>query len=137
MKLRYWHYWVSLLLAIALVPVLRSQHLPLKFDWITLSMAYWCVLAAQSIFVAILLCLIGLPRRQIWDAFLARYRTNPLRIVTLLLFFALLAWTTTWPPPGPKTLGTSLMENTSEAALSRRSLRPLLLAIGAGEPRGA
>jgi len=96
MKLRYWHYWVSLLLAIALVPVLRSQHLPLKFDWITLSMAYWLVLAAQSIFVAILLCLIGLPRRQIWDAFLARYRTNPFRIVTVLLFFVLLVWTTTW-----------------------------------------
>jgi hypothetical protein len=96
MKPRYWHYWISLLMAIALVPVLRSQHLPLKFDWITLSVAYWLVLAAQSIFVAALLCLIGLPRDHVWEPFVARYRENPFRIVPLLAFFAFLIWTTTW-----------------------------------------
>lgn len=94
-KLRSWHYWISLVLALALVPVLRSQRLPLKFDWITLSIAYWFFLGAQSIFGAVLLCLIGLPRKQFWEPLLARYRENPLRIVALLFFFAVLAWTTT------------------------------------------
>ncbi len=96
MKPHYWHYWLSLLLALALVPVLRSQHLPLKFDWITLGVAYWCLLAAPSIFVAVVLCLIGLPRWQVLGPFLARYRANPLRIVPLLVYFAILVWVTTW-----------------------------------------
>ncbi len=87
---------MSLALCLALVPVLRNQHLPLKFDWITISVAYWFLLAAQSIFAAVLLCLIGLPRRQALDPFLARYRENPLRIVPLLLFVATLIWLTSW-----------------------------------------
>lgn len=95
MRPRYWHYWISLLLAVTLVPVLRSQHLPLKFDWITLSVAYWLVLAAQSIFVAVLLCLIGFAPKQVLEPFVKRCRDNPIRILPLLLFFALLAWTTT------------------------------------------
>ncbi len=94
MRPRYWHYWVSLLLCAALVPVLRSQHLPLKFDWIPLGVAYWGLLAAQAIFVAVLLCLIGLPRHQVWEPFLARYRQNPFRIVALIFYFAILAWAT-------------------------------------------
>ncbi|MGC1450463.1 MAG: phosphatase PAP2 family protein [Candidatus Sulfotelmatobacter sp.] len=96
MKRRYWHYWSSLLLCIGLVPVLRSQHLPLKFDWITLSIAYWFLLAAQAIFVAVILGLIGLPREQVLDPFLARYRERPLRIVLVLLYFATLVWVTRW-----------------------------------------
>jgi hypothetical protein len=91
---RYWHYWVSLLLCVAVVPALRSQHLPLKFDWITLGVAYWIVLAVQSIFVATILALIGLPRKQAWVPFLARYRENPARIVPALLYFAALVWAT-------------------------------------------
>jgi hypothetical protein len=96
MKPRYWHYWISLLLGLALIPALRSQHLPLKFDWLTLGIAYWLVLAAQSIFVAVVLCVIGLPRDQTVGPFFALYRANPLRIVPLLLFFAILVWTTSW-----------------------------------------
>src|ERR1700730_11660476 len=89
---RYWHYLISLLLCLAMVPVLRSQHLPLKFDWITLGAAYWFVLSAQSIFAAVLLGLIGLPRQHILGPFLAHYRENPLRIVPLVLFIAILIW---------------------------------------------
>jgi hypothetical protein len=97
MSPRNWHYWISLLLGLALVPVLRSQNLPVKFDWITLSIAYWFVLSAQSIFVAVLLGLIGLRREQLLGPFLARYRENPLRIIPLLLFVAILVWITGWP----------------------------------------
>lgn len=92
MRPRYWHYWISLGLALALIPVLRSEHLPLKFDWITLGSAYWLVLAAQSIFVAAILCVIGLPREQALQPFLASYRQSPLRIVPVLLYFGVLVW---------------------------------------------
>jgi len=95
MKPRNWHYWISVLLCLALIPVLRSQHLPLKFDWMTLGIAYWIVLAAQSIFVAVVLGVIGLPRERVLDPFLASFRENPFRILPLLLFFAILAWATT------------------------------------------
>jgi hypothetical protein len=96
MKPRSWHYWISLLLFLAVIPALRSQHLPLKFDWITLGISYWFLLSAQSIFAAVILSLIGLPRTQVLEPFVARYRKNPLRIVPLLFYFAILAWVTTW-----------------------------------------
>lgn len=97
MKPNYWQYGIGMLMALALVPVLRSQHLPLRFDWITLGIAYWFFLAAESIFVAVLLGLIGLPREQMLGPFLTRYRQNGLRIVVLLFFFAILGWLTSWP----------------------------------------
>jgi hypothetical protein len=96
MQPRFWHYWIGLLLGLILVPVLRFENLPLKFDWITLGVAYWILLAAQSIFAAVLLCLIGLPREQVLRPFLARYRESPLRMIPLLLFFAILVWLAGW-----------------------------------------
>jgi len=96
MKPRSWHYWISLLLFLALIPVLRSQHLPPKFDWITLGISYWFLLSAQSIFAAVILSLIGLPWTQVLGPFVARYRKNPLRIVPLFFYFAILLWVTTW-----------------------------------------
>jgi hypothetical protein len=96
MNPRYWHYWISLFLSLAMVPVLHSQHLPLRFDWMTLSIAYWFILAAQSIFAAILLSSIGLPREAVLKPLLARYRENPLRIIPLLLFFGILVWLIGW-----------------------------------------
>jgi hypothetical protein len=96
MKPRYWHYWISLLLLLAMVPLLWRENLPLKFDWITLGVAYWSVLAAQSIFVAVLLCLIGLPAEQVLKPFVARYRENPLRLIALVLFLVILVGLTGW-----------------------------------------
>jgi hypothetical protein len=84
-KPRYWHSWVGLLLSLALFPILRSEHLPLKFDWITLGVAYWFILSAQSIFAAVLFCLIGMPRKEVLEPLLGRYPKDPLRIVPLLL----------------------------------------------------
>jgi hypothetical protein len=96
MKPRYWHYWISLVLALALIPVLRSRNLPVRFDWLTLAVAYWLVLAAESIFVASLLFVIGLPRDRALGPFLAPYRAHPFRIVPLVLFIAILVWATSW-----------------------------------------
>lgn len=94
MRPRYLHYWVSLLLLAGLVPVLRSQHLPLKFDWITLSVAYWLVLAAQSVFLAGLLACIGMPSQTL-PPLINRYRQNWPRIIAVVLYFAILTWATT------------------------------------------
>ena len=96
MKPRYWHYWISLLLLLAMVPLLQRENLPLKFDWITLGIAYWFVLAAQSIFVAVLLCLIGLPVEQVLRPFVASYRERPLRLIPLMLFIGALIVFTGW-----------------------------------------
>jgi hypothetical protein len=93
---QYWHFWIGLFLLLAIVPVLRSVHLPVRFDWLTLAVAYWLLLAAQSIFVASLLFLIGMDRGQALRPLLQRYRENPLRIVIVLIYFAVLVWASSW-----------------------------------------
>lgn len=96
MKPRHWHYWIGLLLSIALIPLLRGLHIPAKFDWIALGTAYWLVLAAQSIFVAAVLCVIGLPGQTMLRPLVEHYRREPIRIVLLLVYFAALGWAFTW-----------------------------------------
>ena len=90
---RDFHFWVSVLLAIAVVPFLRELNLTVRFDWLHLGSAYWLVLAAQSIFVATLLYLIGVARLQ---PLLERIRRDKLRIVLGLAFFLILFWAFTW-----------------------------------------
>lgn len=77
---------------LCLFPVLRAAHLPFRFDWLTLGIAYWIILAAQSIFVAVLLAAIGIP--QTLRPLLDRYRKQPFRIVAALIFFAILVFAT-------------------------------------------
>lgn len=77
-------------MVLALLPTLRRQHLPLKFDWVTLSVAYWLLLAAQSIFLAGILSLIGMP--DLRRTLIRRYRENPFRIIALGVYFAVLVW---------------------------------------------
>ncbi len=96
MKLLHCHYWISLALALALVPVLLRLHLPVNFDWITLGVAYWLVLAAQSIAVAALLYVVSLPLRDGVGPLVGQYRRNPIRILILLLFFFILGWASGW-----------------------------------------
>jgi PAP2 superfamily len=82
--------------SVALIPVLRRLHLPTRFDCFTLGTAYWLVLAAQSIFAAAVLCVIGLSGQPILGPLVERYRREPLRIVLLLLYLAVLGWAFTW-----------------------------------------
>jgi hypothetical protein len=90
---RYFHFWVSVLLALAVVPLLRALNLPVRFDWLGLGSAYWLVLTAQSIFVAALLYLIGVVRLQ---PLLERIQRDKLRIALGLAFFLILFWAFTW-----------------------------------------
>ena len=127
MKPRYWHYWISLFLGIALIPILRKLHIPARFDWITLGTAYWFVLAAQSIFVAAILCLIGLPKQDATGPFFERYRRDPLRIVLLLVYFCILGWAFGWTKALVLTADTIAILEFRE----RRTLRELGRAAGA------
>lgn len=92
MRRRNLHYWVTLFLLAALIPVLRSQRLPVRFDWIRVSVAYWLILGVQSVFLAVLLALIG--GWQILSPLIHRYRRNWPRLPAVLVYFAVLAWAT-------------------------------------------
>jgi hypothetical protein len=92
MRPRYWHYWLSVILGAALIPVLLHLHLPVSFDWKVLGIAYWVFLAPQAIFVAVLLSLIALPCSETLQPLWERYRRKPVLIVVLLFYCALLAW---------------------------------------------
>jgi hypothetical protein len=96
LKPGYWHYRVSSLLGIALIPCLRWLHLPVSFDWITLGIAYWLVLAAQSVLVAAILWSLGSPGHSVLGLLINRYRRGPLRVVLLLVYVVILAWSLTW-----------------------------------------
>ena len=90
------HYWLSLLLALALVPLSMRLHLSLRFDWIGLGSAYWLLLAAQAIFAATLLYVVGMGPRQALHPLLKRCQAEKLRIVLTLGFFLGVLWATTW-----------------------------------------
>jgi hypothetical protein len=94
-KPQYWHYWIGLFLSVACVPLLRRLHLPLRFDWSALGIEYWLVRSVQSVFAAVLLCLIGL-RKPILAPLVERYRREPLRIILLLVYLAVLGWLFIW-----------------------------------------
>ena len=86
------HYWVSALLGVALVPLLKRLNLPVAYDWPKLCSAYWLVLAAQSIFVATLLSLLAFPP----DDPFRRLRQEVPRLSIVLVYFLVLWWTLTW-----------------------------------------
>ena len=127
MRAYYWHYWIGLLISLALVPVLHRLGLPVRFDWVSLSIAYWFLLGAQSIFVAAVLCSIGLPKQTAWAPPLRRYRDEPLRILLTLVYFCLLGWAFTWTKALILTIDTvALLE-----FLERRSRAQIRQAAGA------
>jgi hypothetical protein len=90
------HYWASILLALAVVPFLRKLDLPIDLDWVHLGSAYWLVLAAQSIFVTTLLYLIGVSPATTLGPLLRRIRHDKRRIALALAFFLILLWAFTW-----------------------------------------
>ncbi len=86
------HYWVSALLALAALPLLKRSHLPMQFDWLSLAFQYWVLLAERAIFATVILCLIGFPS-TVWMPAFQRIWQEKLRIVILGLFFLGLWWT--------------------------------------------
>jgi hypothetical protein len=95
MRPQYWHYWVGLGLSGSAIRLLQRLHLPVSFAWRTFIAAYW-ILAVQSVLVAALLCLIGMPSKAILTTLGKRYQREPLRIVLVLLYLWALRWTFAW-----------------------------------------
>lgn len=93
---RGFHYWITALLALALIPCLRKLNLPVNFDWAKLASAYWIVLTAQSIFVATLLYVIGFPGKETFGPAIQRLRGEKVRILFIVIFLAVLVWALTW-----------------------------------------
>lgn len=93
---QYFHYWVSALLVLALVPALKHLHIPVRFDWERLVSLYWLVLSAQAIFVAALLFGLGVPCDQGLKPFWHRLLNQKFRIVFILIYFLILLWAFQW-----------------------------------------
>jgi len=89
------HYWATGLLTVGLVPCLRRMNLPTKFDWIGIGAGYWIVLSAESIFVAVILCLVGFGKKALGPTF-ARFKNQKSLILIVLAFFFALHWVLTW-----------------------------------------
>ena len=98
-----WRYgvaWVDggLLLAAALVliPVYWRSGLPFSMDLCTLAGAYWASTAADSIFWAVVLCLIGFPVKETVSPFIGRMRQNPkfvgIVVVLAACLMSILGW---------------------------------------------
>ncbi|MGA9040920.1 MAG: phosphatase PAP2 family protein [Terriglobales bacterium] len=90
------HYAISVLLALALIPLLKRFHLPVSFDWAKLASTFWLVLTAQSIFVAAFLCFVGFPTQEVLRPTIQRWRKNKVLIVVWLAYFLILFWQLTW-----------------------------------------
>ena len=90
------HYWITFLLAVTCLLFLRHLHIPLKFDWVDVASAYWLVLAAQAIFVAAVLYVVGFGPGRALGPLIARWRQQKLRFVCAISFFLVLFWAATW-----------------------------------------
>ena len=89
------HYWLTSLLAVALLPALRRSSLPLAFDWSRLVVSYWLVLAAQSVFTAALLLALQSPAKTL-ECLRQRVRRKPALIVLWAIFFLALTVAVSW-----------------------------------------
>jgi membrane-associated phospholipid phosphatase len=77
------HFAVSVLLGAVLFAALFILRLPLRFDWPEFFVVYWVGFGLRSIFFAVVLCVIGLPREQTVQPLWRRYWSDKRR----LLFF--------------------------------------------------
>jgi hypothetical protein len=90
------HYWVSVLLGLALVPLLKRLNLPTNYDWAWLAFTYWVLFTAKSIFAATLLYLIGFSPAETIAPALDRVRREKVRFLLMLGYFVVLTWVLAW-----------------------------------------
>jgi PAP2 superfamily len=89
---RNFHYLLTVILLLVLVPALRFANLPVRFTWVSFFTAYWLNLGAQSVFGAIILYLIALSPRDTLVPFVTRYRRQLARLLMLLPCLGLIGW---------------------------------------------
>jgi PAP2 superfamily len=102
-------------------------HLPLRFDWTVLATTFWLVLAAQSIFVTVLLLFIGFPVKT-FAPVLQRLGRDKSRMAMVLAYFLILWWSFTWVKALVLTVDTIAVIELRER-LNLRDLRKAVLAV--------
>ena len=95
-SLKTFHYWFSAVLLLLLLPCLRRLNLPLNLDWAWFLFIQWLALGVLSIFLALLLYLIGFATRESLSPVVNRFRRNPLKIVFFMIYFFVLWWSAGW-----------------------------------------
>jgi hypothetical protein len=80
------HVLVTVLLTLAVVPLLRANHIPVRFAWANLTKIYWVTFAFQGAVAAILLYIIGFSARETFGPIVARLVADKRRILLLIPF---------------------------------------------------
>ena len=83
------HYFVSCLLALAIIPAFKAAGLGFSVSWQRLISLYWVGLAAHSILAAVVFAVIGLPSTLTIKPFVSRFTTQKGR---LLIFAPFVVW---------------------------------------------
>ena len=86
------HYCVTVLLALMLLPLLRLSHIPFRYDFKLFGLAYLLV-GAEAVFFASLLYLVLAPTERMQSFAANLRRDRGVRAAILLLYFAVLLWT--------------------------------------------
>ena len=89
------HYWVTALLILGLVPLLKRFNLPVNFNWAVLG-AFYLLLSMQAIFLAVLLCLLGFEPKKTFGPTLHRFKDEKLRILPVITFLLVLCMVLPW-----------------------------------------
>jgi hypothetical protein len=84
------HVVVTIALTLAVVPLLRMNHLPVRFAWVDISETYWMTFAFQGAVAAILLYVIGFSPKETVGPIFGRLRADKRRILVLIPFLLIL-----------------------------------------------
>jgi hypothetical protein len=115
---------LSALLAAWLLPAFLKLGLPLAFDWRRLIVSYWMVLAAQSLFMAIILLFVQSPA-DVFRCFLQRVRKNYLLVFLIAAYFLVLIIFLSWPKAIVLTVDTIAVLEFKDRIAAGRKLRVL------------
>lgn len=74
------HWFATLLMAAAVVPMFRLAGLPLRIDLVGMAWVYWWASAVRAVLVAISLAVLGLPWSQTLGPLIQHYRRQKLRL---------------------------------------------------------
>jgi hypothetical protein len=86
------HYWATLVLAVALIPILHTVGLPLKFEWTGYFQSYWIVLAGQATFAACILYVAQFPYDETIAPIIRRLENQKARFLFLIPLMVFLIW---------------------------------------------
>jgi PAP2 superfamily len=84
------HVLVTVVLTLAVVPLLRVNHLPIRFAWASFFQIYWMTFAFQGTVSAVLLYVVGFSLKETVGPIIGRLRADKRRILLLVPFLLIL-----------------------------------------------